>query len=83
MVVQRNFATHFYNPSDVFNRFSYIHLLELDDSCLCSTVRRFQNFLDPLTLNKCSNYSKPSPHMRSMDFNIIENPKFRAPYVSS
>lgn len=74
----RNLSTYFYRPSNVFKQFSFIHLLESNDSCLCNSAKRFQNFLDPLIASECSDFSKPSPHVRSMDLNIIQHPKLRA-----
>lgn len=57
---------------------SIIHLLDPDDICVCMTARRFQSFLDPLTTNECSDYSKPTPHVRTIDLRIVQNPKLRA-----
>ena len=74
----RNLATHFYKPSDLFKHFSFIHLLDPDDNCVCMTVRRFRSFIDPLTVHECSDYSKPAPHVRTMDLRIVQNPKLRA-----
>lgn len=74
----RNLATYFYKPSDVFKHFSFIHLLDPDDKCVCLTTRRFQAFIDPLTAHESSDFSEPTPHVRTMDVKIIQNPKLRA-----
>lgn len=73
----RNLATRFYKPSDVFKRFSFIHLLDLDEVCVCNTAKRFQHVRDPLTAHECSDFSKPTPHVCTMDLRIIQNPKLR------
>lgn len=73
----RNLATWFYKPSDVFKHFSFIHLLDPEESCACTSAKRFQSFLDPLTATECSDYSKPMPHVRTMDLRIIQHPKLR------
>lgn len=74
----RNLATKIYKPSEVFKKFSFILLLDPEALCACHTAKRFQSFLDPLTANEWSGPVKSSPHVRSMDLRIIQNPKLRA-----
>ena len=72
-----NLATVFYKPAWVFKSFSFTDLLDEKKSCVCSSAVRLKRFIDPLTLNESSSFSKPGLHVRSMDMNIIQHPGLR------
>jgi hypothetical protein len=73
-----NLAAKCYKPSIVFKHFSFINLLHQESTCACHTAARLQPFLDPLTKSECSDFCKPSLHVRSMDMNIIQHPQLRS-----
>ena len=57
----------------VFKNFSFCHLLHEDSTCACNYSQRLRGFLDPLTMNETSSFTKRSMHVRSMDMSIIQN----------
>ena len=69
-------ATVFYKPAIVFKSFSFTDLLDEKMSCACRSVARLKRFLDPLTINESSLFSKNDLHVRTMDMEIIQHPGF-------
>lgn len=49
-----NLATILYKPASVFKLFSFLDLLDVNQTCACSNSKRLQPFLDPLTLGETS-----------------------------
>ena len=68
-----NLSTVFYKPASVFKKFSFVDLLNEDNSCACSTAARLRKFCDPLTINEISSYATTSMHVRTMDLSIIQH----------
>lgn len=73
----RSIATRVYKPSQVFKHFSFVHLLDKHEKCMCNSFKRFESFLDPLTFVECDEFSHPVHHVRTIDLNIIQHPKLR------
>ena len=66
-----NLATVFYKPVVVFKSFSFTDLLDEKMYCACRSTARLKRFLDPLTINESSLFSRNDLHVRSMDMEII------------
>ena len=73
-----NIASMLYKSAMVFKTFSFCHLLHEDSTCACNLVKRLNGFLDPMTLNETSRFTKRCMHIRSMDISIIQNKELRA-----
>lgn len=63
----RSIATRVYKPSQVFKHFSFVHLLDKHEKCMCNSFKRFESFLDPLTFVECDEFSHPVHHVRTTD----------------
>jgi len=72
-----NIATVFYKPAFVFKLFSFLELFDVNNVCKCLQVRRFAEFLDPLTESESSKYAPASVHVRSTNVNLIQNRQLR------
>lgn len=72
-----NIATVLYKPSAVFKHFSFVHLFDESNQCACNKYTRFRNFIDPLTVNEISNFTKPAMHIWTMDLSIIQHKDLR------
>ena len=70
-------ASILYKPAMVFKNFPFWHLLHEESTCACNSVKRLSGFLDPLTLNETSCFTKTSMHVWSMDIAIVQNNDFR------
>ena len=68
-----NLSTVFYKPSAIFKKFSFIDLLNEDNSCACSTATRLRSFCDPLTIHETSSFAHAGVHVRTMDLSIIQH----------
>jgi hypothetical protein len=66
-----------YKPAIVFKKFSFLHLLDANETCICNSAKRFQRYLDPRTLEEQSSYATHAAHVRTMDVNIIQHPELR------
>jgi hypothetical protein len=64
-------ASMFYQPTAVFKKISFTNLLDKDHHCLCTSAKRLLGFCDPLTLSETSSFADASPHVRTMDLDII------------
>ena len=72
-----NMASRFYRPANVFKKFSFLQLLDENQSCACICSKRFARFLDPRTLNEKSSYTQAAIHVRTVDSNLIHHIKLR------
>ena len=66
-----------YKPAVVFKKFSFVHLLDANETCLCNSAKRFQRYLDPRTSEEMSSYAPAMAHVRTMDVNIIQHPQLK------
>ena len=66
-------ASMLYKLAMVFKKNSFCHLLHENSTCACNSIQRLRGFLDPLTMNEASSFTKSSMHVRSMDMSIIQN----------
>jgi hypothetical protein len=67
----------FYQPAAVFKKNSFTNLLDKDHHCLCTSAIRLLGFCDPLTLSEMSSFVDASPHVRTMDLDIIQHKQLR------
>ena len=70
-------ATMLYRPSEVFKKFSFIHLLDEREKCACMNFNKFKKFCDPLTALESSSKAHTGVHVRTMDLNIIQHKELR------
>jgi hypothetical protein len=73
----KHISTYLYKPAMVFKQFSFIHLLDHNETCVCTSAKRFQHYLDSRTMDEQSSYAKQSMHVRTTDVNIIQHPELR------
>jgi hypothetical protein len=69
-----NLSMTMYKPSSVFKKNSFIHLLDDQIQCVCSTATQLRRFCDPLTVNEHSDFCKPGAHVRTMDLDVVQHP---------
>ena len=67
-----------YRPSAVFKKFSFIHLLDKNETCACTSVKRLQEFCDSLTDMETAGADSTSTHVRMMDLNIVQHKELRS-----
>ena len=72
-----NLSKIFYKPASVFKHFSFVHLFDEQDKCVCTSASRLRNFCDSLTINDQSIHCEPSLHVRTMNMDIVQHPKLR------
>lgn len=70
-------SSTFYRPSEVFKKFSFLHLLDENDHCACLHAKRLSRFLDPQTSNETSSFAAAQVHVRSVDINLIQHQELR------
>lgn len=70
-------STVLYKPASIFKQFSFIHLLDVNATCLCNSAKRLKKFLDPLTISETSCCAPSILHVRTMDTNIIQHTELR------
>jgi hypothetical protein len=73
----KNLSSRCYKPSEVFKNFSFVHLFDINTSCVCLSAKSAYHFLDPLTLSEYSDMCKPTCHVRTMDLQIVQHPLLR------
>lgn len=66
-----------YKPAVVFKKFSFVHLLDANETCMCLSAKRFQRYLDPRTLEEQSRYAPNATHVRTTEISIIQHPQLR------
>jgi hypothetical protein len=52
---------------------SFIHLLDDQIQCVCSTTTQLRRFCDPLIVNEYSDFCKPGTHVCTMDLDVIQH----------
>lgn len=70
-------TTEFYKPAFVFKNFSFVHLFDETNSCVCTSAKRLRRFLDPKTLQESSDFAPASIHVRSVDVDLIQHKTLR------
>lgn len=75
---EQNLSYRFYKPSDVFEKFSFVNLLDAQISCICQSAKRLKPFLDSGTSNDCLDTQSHNVHVRTTDLNIIQHPFLRS-----
>lgn len=73
----KNISSVLYKPALVFKKFSFLHLLDANEKCLCNTAKRLQKYLDPATAAEQSSVAAPTVHVRTLDVSIIQHPDLR------
>jgi hypothetical protein len=66
-----------YKPAIVFKKFSFLHLLDANEHCMCLLAKRFRNYLDHRTLLEQSSHATHAAHVRTTDVTIIQHPQLR------
>jgi len=72
-----NMATVLYKPAEVFKKFSFVHLLDETNVCMCLRAKRFKSFLDVQTSHELCSAVPSQPHVRTVDTNLIQNRELR------
>ena len=71
-------SSTFYRPSEVFKKFSFIHLLDETDKCMCLHAKRLAKFLDVQTAQETSCMVVPQMHVRTVDIDLVQHRELRA-----
>jgi len=66
-----------YKPTDVFKKFSFSQLLDLNVQCICLRAKRLAKFLDVQTCQEGHSYVPAQLHVRSVDVKLIQQPDLR------
>ena len=70
-------SSTFYRPSEVFKKFSFVHLLDDQDKCACLQAKRLSRFLDEQTAQETSSFAPAQRHVRSVDVDLIQHRELR------
>jgi hypothetical protein len=65
-------ASVLYKLAAFFKKFSFIDILQEDNTCTCIIASRFIKFCDPQTLLESSSFSKVALHIQTMDTGIVQ-----------
>lgn len=72
-----NLASIFYKPAEVFKKFSFIHLLDVNELCVCSKAKRLIKFLDFQTSLEGDSFVPAQAHVRTVDTSLIQQKDLR------
>lgn len=70
-------SSYLYKPATVFKQFSFLHLFDVNEACVCQKAKRLRPFLDPDTHEQSSSHDGTSSHVRTMDTKIIQHAELR------
>jgi len=70
-------SSHLYQPTLVFKKFSFIHLMDENENCACQKATRLHIFLDKDTETECPKDTAATVHVKTMDTRIIQNAHLR------
>lgn len=72
-----NLSSIFYKPAEVFKKFSFVHLLDCNEHCICLHAKRLTRFLDSQTSLEGSAFGPAQIHVRTVDVNLIQQKELR------